>query len=170
MGIGDATPLSIPFGTILCSSDGKETTSIHKSCFVGTCDMRECLATGYTIVRGNILRFTETIDPVFKRRPRRTAQSCGTCVATAHYICREDRPGLQEKTNVRKLRCRSSFSVYQKLNETVPYIGNPILVNKPKIVAEIQPSLSIHDFELLIDSTFEPQEYSGNPIKTGTKP
>ncbi|GJU69857.1 hypothetical protein Tco_1256116 [Tanacetum coccineum] len=35
LGIGDATPFSIPFCTALCSSDGKETTSIRKLCFVG---------------------------------------------------------------------------------------------------------------------------------------
>ncbi|GJX67396.1 ribonuclease H-like domain-containing protein [Tanacetum coccineum] len=29
LGIGDVTPLSIPFGTILCSSNGRETTSIR---------------------------------------------------------------------------------------------------------------------------------------------
>ncbi|GKG49794.1 hypothetical protein Tco_0518568, partial [Tanacetum coccineum] len=35
-----------------------------------------------------LITSAETIDPVFKRRPGRTAQSCGTCVAAAHYICR----------------------------------------------------------------------------------
>ncbi|GJT59242.1 hypothetical protein Tco_1002775 [Tanacetum coccineum] len=89
LGIVDATPLSIPFGTVLCSSDG---------------DTRGCLDTSCMIVRGTILRlaripvmevtvlrdissgetkrsrygfyvllllitFVERIDPVFKRRP-----------------------------------------------------------------------------------------------------
>ncbi|GJT63614.1 hypothetical protein Tco_1015094 [Tanacetum coccineum] len=41
LGIVDATPLSIPFGTVLCSSDG---------------DTRGCLDTSCMIVRGTILR------------------------------------------------------------------------------------------------------------------
>ncbi|GKD75619.1 reverse transcriptase domain-containing protein [Tanacetum coccineum] len=56
LGIGDETPLSIPFGTTLCSSDGKATTSIRKFYFVGTCDTRECLDTSFTVVGGSILR------------------------------------------------------------------------------------------------------------------
>ncbi|GKA47167.1 putative reverse transcriptase domain-containing protein [Tanacetum coccineum] len=37
---------------------------------------------------------------------RRTAQSCGTCIPAADYIYGEDRPSLQEDTNVCELRCR----------------------------------------------------------------
>ncbi|GJR92502.1 putative reverse transcriptase domain-containing protein [Tanacetum coccineum] len=36
---------------------------------------------------------------------RRTAQSCGTCIPAADYIYGEDRPSLQEDTNVCELRC-----------------------------------------------------------------
>ncbi|GKA42292.1 hypothetical protein Tco_0734952 [Tanacetum coccineum] len=59
LGIGDETPLSIPFGTTLCSSDGKETTSIRKFYFVGTGDTRECLDISFTVIGGSILRSTQ---------------------------------------------------------------------------------------------------------------